>query len=412
MIASLSIALGTLRTNPLRTALSTLGIVIGAAALVAVLTLGDGMERFGRQQLATTTDLQSVVLEPRTAQIIDNQAYPLDDYLVLSRVEADGILAGIPQATAAFLTLSGTAPITMPAGAAPESVSVLATLPTQAAALHLTFEAGRYFTAEEAAAGTPVVVLSQGLAARLGDGDATRAPGRQVEIRGQRFTVVGVLAGAGAGADRTPVVFVPIELATAVLAPTPRPRAPSLVLQAVSVEEVGAVREGVQRWLAARYGAAWETRARVHTNMQRVRQAEQAILVFKLFLGAITGISLLVGGIGIMNILLASVTERTREIGVRKAVGARRSDLLAQFLLESVTIAGTGAVVGALLGLVGAFGVTAYIRSQVNAPVYAAFSWGTLLVAAGAAVAVGMVFGIYPALRAARLSPVEAIRHE
>ena len=96
MIASLSIALGTLRANPLRTALSTLGIVIGAAALVAVLTLGDGMERFGRQQLASTTDLQSVVLEPRTAEIIDNQAYPIADYLVLSRGDADTILGPNP----------------------------------------------------------------------------------------------------------------------------------------------------------------------------------------------------------------------------------------------------------------------------------------------------------------------------
>ena len=97
MISSLSIALGTLRANPLRTVLSTLGIVIGAAALVAVLTLGDGMERFGRQQLATTTDLQSVVLEPRTAEIIDNQAYPLDDYLVLTRADAESIMASIPE---------------------------------------------------------------------------------------------------------------------------------------------------------------------------------------------------------------------------------------------------------------------------------------------------------------------------
>ena len=109
MIASLSIALGTLRANPLRTVLSTLGIVIGAAALVAVLTLGDGMERFGRQQLATTTDLQSVVLEPRTAEIIDNQAYPLDDYLVLTRGDAESIMAAIPKVSAGLLTLTGSA---------------------------------------------------------------------------------------------------------------------------------------------------------------------------------------------------------------------------------------------------------------------------------------------------------------
>jgi putative ABC transport system permease protein len=136
------------------------------------------------------------------------------------------------------------------------------------------------------------------------------------------------------------------------------------------------------------------------------------MLLFKLLMGAITGISLLVGGIGIMNVLLASVAERTREIGIRKAAGARRRDVLLQFLAESVAITGLGSVVGVLLGLGGAFGVTAIMRARADAPVYAAFSWGTVAVAVLAAVTVGVVFGIYPALRAARLSPIDAIRHE
>jgi putative ABC transport system permease protein len=408
MTASLAIALGTLRANPLRTVLSTLGIVIGAAALVAVLTLGDGMERFGRQQLATTTDLQSVVLEPRTAEIIDNQAYPIDDVLVLGRGDADAILAQVPEAAAALLSLAGSAPVRGIAGT--DSVLVQATLPSQAAVLRQSFAAGRYFTAEEAAATEPVAVLSSGLGTAVGGGTAADAPGRNVRVRGRDYRVVGVMAGAGP--ERTPTVFVPLEAAGQALAPTPRPRAPTLVLQASRVEDVRAVQAGVERWLTARLGADWPRKARVHTNLQRVQQAERGILAFKLFLGAITGISLLVGGIGIMNVLLASVTERTREIGVRKAVGARRRDLLAQFLLESITISGAGSLLGTLLGFGGAFGVTAIIRRQVDAPIYAAFSWGTLVVAAAAAILVGVVFGIYPALRAARLSPVEAIRHE
>jgi len=409
MTASLSIALGTLLANPLRTVLSTLGIVIGSAALVAVLTLGDGMERFGRQQLATTTDLQSIVLEPRTAEIIDNQAYPIADYLVLDRGDAEAILAELPQATAALLSLTGSAPMDG-VGGATDTVSVQATLPTQAVVLKRELAAGRYFTPDEATSGAPVVVLSFGLGTAVGGGDAAAAPGRSVRIRGHAYQVVGVMAPAGQEGAGT--VYVPLEAAGDVLAPTPRPRAPTLVLQADRVEDVRAVRDGVERWLTARLGADWPRKARVHTNVQRVNQAERAILVFKLFLGAITGISLLVGGIGIMNVLLASVTERTREIGVRKAVGARRRDLLAQFLLESITIAGVGSLLGTLLGFGGAFGVTAFIRRQVDAPVYAAFSWGTLLVAAAAAILVGVAFGIYPALRAARLSPVEAIRHE
>ncbi len=410
MIASLSIALGTLRSNPLRTILSTLGIVIGAGALVAVLTLGDGMERFGRQQLATTTDLQSVVIEPRTAEIIDNQAYPIDGYLVFGRADAESLLARLPQAKAALLSLTGAAPLGAGPGA-PDTVMVQATLPTHAAVLNRPLAAGRYFSAAEAAADAPVIVISSGLGASIGGGDAAAAVGKRLRLRGQEREVIGVMAGPG-GPEAIHTVYVPLEAAGEVLAPTPRPRAPTMVLQAGRVEDVRAVREGAERWLGTRAGADWGRKARVHTNLQRVDQAERAILVFKLFLGAITGISLLVGGIGIMNVLLASVTERTREIGVRKAVGARRRDLLSQFLLESVAISGVGSVLGTLLGLGGAFGVTALIRRQVDAQVYAAFSWSTLFVAAAAAILVGVVFGIYPALRAARLSPVEAIRHE
>jgi putative ABC transport system permease protein len=260
---------------------------------------------------------------------------------------------------------------------------VIASLPGQADVMKRGFAAGRYFTAAEARAGVPAVAVSFALGSTIGGGEASAAVGRHIGIRGQQYEVVGVLAGTGP--ERVPRVYAPIDLAAVLLAPTPRPRAPTLILQAERIEDVAMVRAGVEGWLTGRYGTDWSRKARVHTNMQRVNQSERAILVFKLFLGAITGIALLVGGIGIMNVLLASVTERTREIGVRKAIGARRRDLLAQFLLESVTIAGLGSVIGTLLGVGGAFGVTALMRQRFDAPVHAAFSWGTLAVSAGAA---------------------------
>lgn len=407
-ISSVGIGLDTLRVNPLRTVLSTLGIIIGAASLVAVLALGDGLERFGRQQLEQTTDLQSVVIQPRTTQSIDGQLFPIEGYPVFGAADAEALLRAIPESRGVAVNLSGQSPIAGPAGDS-VSVTVVATLTNAAELFGMTFTAGRYFTAEEARANGPVVVLSHGLASRLLGMPAESVLGKKVRLRGRELTIVGVRAS---GANETAgSAYVPLEAAADALAPTPRPRAPELVLQARSVEAVALVQRGAEAWLAARYGD-WRRVARVASNKARVAQASQAILVFKGFMGAITGISLLVGGIGIMNVLLAAVTERTREIGIRKAIGARSRDVLIQFLSESVAISGLGSMAGAALGLGGAFGITAVIRQQSEARVYAAFSWGTVVVSGLAALVVGVAFGMYPALRASRLSPIDAIRHE
>ena len=167
----------------------------------------------------------------------------------------------------------------------------------------------------------------------------------------------------------------------------------------------------IEQWLTRRVGA-WQGRVDVTMNRSRVEQVEQGMLVFKLLMGAITGVSLLVGGIGIMNVLLASVVERTREIGIRKAAGAQHRHILVQFLCESVAISAAGSLFGVALGLATSFGVSAIMRARTNAPVYAWVSPSTIGVAVLASVFVGLTFGLYPALRAAGLAPIEAIHRE
>jgi putative ABC transport system permease protein len=189
---------------------------------------------------------------------------------------------------------------------------------------------------------------------------------------------------------------------------------PSIQLLAASIEEVAPLQARIEGW--------FDTNAREHggrravtieTYRARAEQAAQGILVFKLLMGAITGISLLVGGIGIMNVLLASVSERTREIGLRRATGATRRDILWQFLAESVAISAFGAAVGIVLGLMGSFGITALIRRFAQAGfIQASFSVGSLAAAAAASLLVGLAFGTWPARRASLLDPIDAIRHE
>lgn len=224
------------------------------------------------------------------------------------------------------------------------------------------------------------------------------------------FRVIGV---APNDARQIPLAaYIPATTASVALAPSVSPRSPNLYVRARDIVNVPAVKKTAESWLTSRYGD-WKNRASVSGGQGvRLDQARQAIVIFKIVMGAFAGISLVVGGIGIMNVLLAGVTERTREIGIRKAAGARGRDILVQFLAESVAITAVGSVIGIIIGLAVAFGATGIMRNQTRAEVYAGLTWQTLLVATLVCVITGIAFGMYPALRASRLSPVEAMRHE
>ena len=406
-----TIGIDALRVNPLRTVLSTLGVIIGVASLVAVLSLGDGMERMARAEIDRTTDVQVVSIASRTTQTVDGQLYPVRDYPVFTLADARSAGSEITGNHGVSLTLAGRSTIESPETGKRRSTGVSATLADADRFMKLVFEDGRYFSAAEATRDAPVVVLSNRLADELAAGrGASSMLGRHVKVNGAPREVIGVLAAYKG--ERMLQLYVPFSAATQVLPPSALPRTPSLLVRAGRLEDVNAVKHEVEDWAARRY-RGWERRVEIETSEMRLAQVAKGIFIFKLFMGAITGISLIVGGIGIMNVLLASVTERTREIGIRKAMGAKRLDILVQFLAESVAIAGAGSLIGVTLGLGGAFGIVAIIRAQAEA-IYldASFSWGTVILAALSALLIGLVFGTYPARRAAKLSPIDAIRHE
>ena len=411
IVAAVRVGFDALRVNPLRTALSTLGVIIGVASLVAVLSLGDGMERMARAEVERTTDVQTVSVTSKTTETVDGQTLPVRDYPVFTLADAQAARQEIAEAGGVSLTLGGRAVIESPTTGKRRSAGVTATLADADQFMRLEFTDGRYFSPVEASRNAAVVVLSNRLATELAAGRAPSSMvGRTVRINGSPREVIGILAPYKG--ERTLNMYVPFTAASTVLPPTTAPRTPVLLVKARRLEEVDLAKNAVEDWVAQRFGR-WEGRIEVQTSTQRLAQATDGIFVFKLFMGAITGISLLVGGIGIMNVLLASVTERTREIGVRKAMGARPRDILLQFLAESVAISGAGSLLGVALGLTGAFAIVAAIRAQAQA-IYldATFSWSTVISAALSAIVIGLTFGTYPARRAARLSPIDAIRHE
>jgi putative ABC transport system permease protein len=404
---SFLVSLSTLRANPLRTFLSTLGIVIGVASLVAVLSLGDGMERYFRTQIGQTTDLQAIGLTPRQTREVDGVNIPLDSPVVFTMADAAALRSTVGPLASVGASAPGVAIARV--DTAQHAVRLIATMAPLLETQGITVAAGRLFTDAEDSAS--VVLLSAKAARELTRrGGAPLAPGDSVTLGMTRLRVIGILSTA-AGGDEKVTAIVPTGIAPHVVA-TPASWSPFIIVLANRVEDVPPARTAAERWLAGRYGPDWAKRVTVANRSERVAQAQQAMLIFKLFMGAITGISLLVGGIGVMNVLLAAVAERTHEIGIRRAVGAARRHILAQFLAESVTISGVGSLVGIALGLVGAYGITAVIRANSQAEMYAGWSVSTVLVAVLATVTVGLAFGLYPALLASRLSPIDAIRHE
>jgi len=404
---SFVVSFSTLRANPLRTFLSTLGIVIGVASLVAVLSLGDGMERYFRTQIGQTTDLQAIGLTARQTREVDGVNIPLDSPVVLTMADAEGLAAAVRPLAVVGATSPGVTIARV--DTAQRAVRLIATMAPLLQTQGVTVAAGRLFTDAEDAA--PVVLLSPRAARELVErGRPPLAPGDSVTLGNARLAVIGILTSSPVDDDKLTAV-VPTGIAPRVVA-SAASWSPAIVILANRVEDVTPARAAAERWLAGRFGTEWAKRVTVASRGQRVAQAQQAMLIFKLFMGAITGISLLVGGIGVMNVLLAAVAERTREIGIRRAVGAARRHILAQFLAESVTISGVGSVAGIVLGITGAYGITALIRANSSAEMYAGISVSTVLVAVLATVTVGVAFGLYPALLASRLSPIDAIRHE
>jgi putative ABC transport system permease protein len=401
------VAFEALRSNPLRTILSTLGVVIGSAALVAVLSVGDGLERYARTAIERQ-GFTTISINARSGERIDGVMVPASEQLRLTAADIDSVRPLVP-ASAQFTMMANTQRLqVLSEGSAPRGLFIIGIGGSRfPVALANELEHGRVPTSDELLAGAPVVVVNDTLARVVSKGDALAAVGRTFPIGDRTVEIVGVLK-----ASLIPFlqVVAPMSIVEAA-APDATALRPRLDVTVMEASEVDSTRASLTAYAKAR--PDWNDKVTVAaTGADNLASLEEGMLVFKLAMGAFASISLIVGGIGIMNVLLAAVAERTREIGIRKATGARHRDILVQFLAESVAITSFGSVMGVVVGFGGASLVTFIMRRQTEAKIYAAFTLETAVVCALIAVIIGVVFGMVPALRAARLSPIDAIRHE
>ena len=410
LVESARVGADALRTNPMRTVLSTTGVIIGVAALVAAFAITDGVDVWSRQLIMRESSVQDVTVTPVTSQTINGRAQPVRGYPVFEAADAERARNEIPGAVRSALMLNGTTQLEYLDMRAGVQLTLASASLAEFSGINLA--AGRFFTESEVAHAAPVIVLGSRLAQELaGERDGLWLIGRTIRAGSSRREVIGVLATPASGPEPDLVAFAPIRGGMELLQSTRARQVATLRLKARSIEAVDTLKLATENWLAERYGLQ-SSKLRVDIGTERLENTKQAILLSKLLLGVLVALILAVGGIGIMNVLLAAVVERTKEIGIRKAVGARPRDIQAQFLMESVTITGAGSALGFVAGVILAFGSTAVFRMWAGAPIYPVIKPLTAVLAIMSALAVGIVFGTYPARRAAKLSPIDAIARE
>ncbi|TKJ30403.1 MAG: hypothetical protein CEE40_05015 [Chloroflexi bacterium B3_Chlor] len=410
LIDSVRVATGALNANKMRSSLTMLGIIIGVAAVIALLSIGQGVQQTVTEQIQSAGSNLLFILP---VQMGEGGGGGFTESLTYDDVEAIGDSRNVPDVAAVAPVMQGSGQVTHRSEEMRTTVAGVS--PEYGMVRNLEVAYGRFLTSQDMDRRARVAVLGSEAAEELFNNSAYPV-GQTIKINRIPFRVIGVLEEKGVGfmGSEDGYIFVPISTAQVRVFPQQRNLAGQFLVtttyvQVTSEDRMDAVTEEINELLRRRHDIAFQD----DDDFSVINQADLVEIlaevtgILTLFLGAVAGISLLVGGIGIMNIMLVSVTERTREIGIRKAVGAKRRDILLQFLVEAMVLSLLGGAVGILLG----YGISQGV-SRLSEDLVTVVSVNSIVLATTFSLVVGVVFGLYPALRAARLNPIDALRYE
>ena len=394
------LALDSMRGNAFRSALTMLGVIIGVAAVIAMLALGRGARAAVDEQLATLgADVLTVTTGMRWMGGVarDQQTLTIDDADALAG-DARHIVAVVPEQ-------SGRQQVRL--GARNLNIQVIGTLPEHASVNGYEIEHGRMFSASDDSARRRVAVLGGELPELL-EVPAVSLVGATVIVKNMPFQVVGIYRRKGAFGYGNPDDDVYIPLGTSRFRITGEDQVQTISAQVAPGAGLSMAMVEIERVLRREHGLlpGRDNDFTLLDRRQFLATQQETTQILGFLLAGIAGVSLVVGGIGIMNIMLVTVTERTREIGIRKAIGATRGNILRQFLVEAVILCLLGGAAGVLLGIAVATALSRFAGWQT------AVTADSLALAFGFSAGVGLLFGLWPARRASRLDPVEALRHE
>jgi putative ABC transport system permease protein len=411
LLESARFALSGVAANKMRSVLTTLGILIGIAAVIILLAVGAGTSNNIKAQIGklgtnvlTVSRSTSVGGRSTGGQAGGSRTRSTNLTLDDEHALTDAVLAPDVARTAPIVQAQG---VTATYTSATHSVaSFLGTTASYFDITNSTIASGASFTEADQQAGNPVAVIGNTVASDLFGAATGSAVGQTIQLNGQNFTVSGVLAVKGSTGLNDPDDIVVVPFAAAQNKFTGyAPTLASVTVQAASADVMNQAQNEIQMILDARHHVDSTNRDyQVRNQAQILTTATNTTQTLTILLGAVAAISLLVGGIGVMNIMLVTVTERTREIGIRKAIGASRGSIVTQFLIESLVISVIGGVAGIAVGFAGSAFPVLGVQPEVQA-------WTVWLSLAVSAV-IGLVFGVYPANKAAKLRPIDALRYE